>query len=87
MSPRAHLGLRLGSVIVLVLLAAAPRSRSERRDRGVPRVASATHLAVTTAARRGDPPGPRPARLRGDEPIAEAGDGPLEASLEALTVY
>ena len=67
MSPRMHIVLRVLSMLVLVSLIAWPRSRSGGRDRDVAHVAAATHLAVTTAARRDERDAPRPARLRGED--------------------
>jgi len=90
MAPRVHLGLRLGSVIVLLLCALVPRSRSTTRDRGGVHVAAMTHLAVTTAARRHADDAPRPARLRVVEstpdPVAE-GDGDITTLPEPLATY
>ncbi|MBX3209486.1 MAG: hypothetical protein KF764_30915 [Labilithrix sp.] len=70
MSPRAHLGLRLSGLIVLLAVAVWPRSRDGHPDRAALGVVSETHLAATTAARLQVDEAPRPRAAtptRGDE--------------------
>lgn len=69
MSPRAHLGLRLAGLLVLLAVAAWPRSGAERQDRAALRVATGAHFAATTAARLhiDEAPRPRAARSGADD--------------------
>ena len=52
MSPRAHFGLRLSGLILLVALAAWPRTRESGHDPPVVPVANAAHPAAKKAAVR-----------------------------------
>jgi hypothetical protein len=77
-----HLGLRLSGLFLLLAVALWPRSRHEQHDRATLGVAQATHLAVTTTARRAtnDPPRPRAAKVAsesvgdGEQPVPIADD-------------
>lgn len=64
MSPRAHLGLRLSGLLLLLAVAVWPRSRRDHHDRAVLGVATTAHLAVTTAARLETDEAPRPRAAR-----------------------
>ena len=78
MSARAHLGLRLSGLLLLLAVTVWPRSRGEHHDRAALGVATPAHLAVTTAARLevDEAPRPRAARAAND-----SDDGDLEAPL------
>lgn len=80
MSPRAHLGLRLAGLIVLLAVAVWPRAGAERHDRAALGVATGPHLAATTAARLHIDEAPRPRAARSGtaedvEPGRAADDG------------
>lgn len=66
MSRREHLGLRLSGLVLLLAAAVWPGSRREHHDRAALGVATAAHLAVTTAARLHVDEAPRPRAARGD---------------------
>jgi hypothetical protein len=77
MSSRAHLGLRLAGLFVLLAVAVWPRSRDGHHDRAALGVASPAHLATTTAARLQIDEAPRGRMARvvvGDEEIDRADD-------------
>jgi hypothetical protein len=69
MSWRTHLGLRLSGLLLLLIVAVWPRSRSVTHGRAV---SAAAHLAVTTAARLDVDHSPRPRAPRPASPQAEA---------------
>jgi hypothetical protein len=72
MSPRAHLGLRLSGLLLLLVMSVWPRSRSEHPDRTVGPVATPAHFAVTTAARLDGDREPRPRAARVAMSVAES---------------
>ena len=81
MSPRAHLGLRLSGLLLLLAVAAWPRSRGEHHDRAVLGVATPAHLAVTTAARLHVDHAPRPRAARATADVLEELDTSSDPSL------
>ncbi|OJY29574.1 MAG: hypothetical protein BGO98_47910 [Myxococcales bacterium 68-20] len=76
MSARAHLGLRLSGLLLLLAVTVWPRSRGEHHDRAVAGVATPAHLAVTTAARLEVDEAPRPRAARAAD---DSDDGDLDA--------
>lgn len=68
MSARAHLGLRLSGLLLLLAVTLWPRSRGAHHDREIADTTTPAHLAVTTATRLeiDEAPRPRSARSTGD---------------------
>jgi hypothetical protein len=68
MSSRAHLGLRLSALLLVLAAAVWP----QHRDRGARSVATSAHLAVTTAARLLVDEAPRGRMLHATLPTEDA---------------
>ena len=81
MSRRAHLGLRLSGLLLLLAVGVWPRSRGEHHDRAALGVATAAHLAVTTAARLQVDEAPRPRAVRAADEAFEDLDSPNGTNL------